>query len=240
GVARHEHRARPAALHQLDAPEAPEPAHLADRGVGSRQTAYPISEIRARLGRVLHDTLLTECLDRRDRGRASEWMTRVGEPSGEVLAPYPLAKARPDDHRSERDVPGGDPLCDREDVRDDVPVVTREPASRAAEAGHDLVEDEQDSVAVADLADGLKVAVRRRDDSVRTGDRLEEHRRDRLRAFVLEDLLEMRRARADWTGIRMPGRAAIRVRVEHADDAGHPRLVRPATGIAGERDGAGR
>ena len=50
----------------------------------------------------------------------------------------------------------------------------------------------------------------------------------------------MRRARADWTGIRMPGRAAIRVRVEHADDAGHPRLVRPATGIAGERDGAVR
>ena len=71
------------------------------------------------------------------------------------------------DHRAERDVARVDPLRDGDDVRDDVPVLAREPPPGAAEAGHHLVEDQQDPVAVADLADRLEVAVGRRDDPVR-------------------------------------------------------------------------
>ena len=48
----------------------------------------------------------------------------------------------------------------------------------------------------------------------------------------------MRRARAHRARIRMARGAAIRVRVEHPDDAAHARFVRPAARIAGQHDGA--
>ena len=54
-------------------------------------------------------------------------------------------------------------------------------------------------------------------------------------ALVLEDLLEMRCAGADGARIGMADRAAIRVRVEHADDARDAGLDGPAARIAGER-----
>ena len=167
-------------------------------------------------------------------------MPRIREPAGEELVAHPVGDMRPEDHRAERDVARVDPLRHRDDVRDDVPVLAREPAAGPAEARHHLVEDEQDPVAVAHLADRLEVAVRRRDDAVRPGHGLQEHRGDGLRPLVLEDLLEVRRARADRARIGMPGGAAVRVRVEHADDAGHPGLVRPPPRVAGQRDSAER
>ena len=58
--------------------------------------------------------------------------------------------------------------------------------------------------------------------------------------FVLEDLLEVRRAGADRARIGMAGGAAVRVRVEHPHDAGDAGLRRPAARVAGERDRARR
>src|SRR5205085_11439673 len=78
-----------------------------------------------------------------------------------------------------------------------------------------------------------------RDYAVRARDRLQDHGRDRVRALVLEDLLEVRRARTDRAGIGVARRAAIRVRVEHAHDAGPPGLGGPAARVAGERPRAG-
>ena len=94
-------------------------------------------------------------------------------------------------------------------------------------------------MAVARLADRLQVPVRRNDHPVRTGDRLENHGGDRLRPLVHEDLLEVRPARADGARLRMAGRAAIRVGVEHPHDAGEARLGGPAARIAGQRDRPG-
>ena len=93
-------------------------------------------------------------------------------------------------------------------------------------------------MAVADLAHRLEVTGRRRDDAVRPGHGLEDHGGDVLRPFVLEDLLEVRRARADRARIGMPRRAAVRVRVEHADHPGNARLGGPAAWIARRRDRA--
>ena len=146
-------------------------------------------------------------------------MAGVGEPAGEEPVAHLVDDLAAGDHRAERHVARVDPLRDGDDVRDDVPVLAGEPAARAAEAGHHLVEDQQDPVAVADLADRLQVAVGRQDDPVRPGDRLEDDRRDRVRALVLEDLLEVRRARADRARIGVARRAAVRVRVEHPHDA---------------------
>ncbi len=167
-------------------------------------------------------------------------MARVGEPAGEELSTYPVRNVPPEDHRPERDVSRVDALRHRDDVRDDVPVLTRKPAAGSAESRHHLVEDEQDPVPVAHVPNRLEVAVGGRDDSVRSGHGLQEDRCDGLRTFVLEDLLEMRGARADRARIGVPGRTAVRVRIEHADDAGHPRLVRPAARVARQGDSAER
>src|SRR5439155_488328 len=80
----------------------------------------------------------------------------------------------------------------------------------AAEAGHHLVADEHDPVPVADLTDRLQVAVGRDDDPIRPGDRLEDHGGDGVRALVLEDLLQVRRAGAHGAGIGMARGAAVR------------------------------
>ena len=136
-------------------------------------------------GGVLDHALLPERLDRRDARGAGERVARVGEPTGEEAVLDRLVDVVAHGHRAERDVAGVDPLRGRDDVRDDVPVVAGEPAARAAPARHHLVEDQQDPVAVADLADRLQVAVRRDDDPVRPGDRLEDDRGDRVRPLVL-------------------------------------------------------
>src|ERR1700752_304593 len=51
-----------------------------------------------------------------------------------------------------------------------------------------------------------------------TGGALGDPPRDCVCALVLEDLLQVRRARVDGARVGMAGRAAIRVRVEHAHD----------------------
>ncbi len=167
-------------------------------------------------------------------------MARVGETAGEEAVAQLICDRLRDDHRAERHVPRVDPLGDREDVRDDVPVVAGEPLAGAPEAGHHLVADQQDPVLVAGLADRLEVAVGRDDDPVRADDRLEDHRGDRLWSLVLEDLLEMRPAAADRARIRMAGGAAVGVGVEHSHDAGDARLGVPAAWVAGEGDRTGR
>ena len=91
-----------------------------------------------------------------------------------------------------------------------------------------------------DLADRLEVAVGRVDEAVRADDGLHDHGGDGVRALVLEDLLQVRAARADGARVGMAGGAAIRVRVEDARDARDAGLGEPATRIAGERDRAAR
>ena len=109
-----------------------------------------------------------------------------------------------------------------------------EPPSGAAEAGHHLVENEQDAVAVAHLADRAQVAVRRHDDPVRARDRLEDDGGDGFRVLVGEDLLEVRSARADGARIRVAGGTAVLVRIQEPDDSRDPRLGGPAPRVAGQ------
>jgi hypothetical protein len=72
----------------------------------------------------------------------------------------------------------GEALGAGEDVRQHVPFLGGEAGAQAPEAGDHLVEDEQDAVLVADLAQALEVALGRRQDARGARDRLHDHRRD--------------------------------------------------------------
>jgi hypothetical protein len=103
-------------------------------------------------------------------------MTAVRESACEVLVADPVGDVLPEDHRRQRDIARVDALGDDEDVRHDVPVLAGEPFAGAAEAGDHLVADEENSVAVADLADRLEVAIGGNDDPVRPDDGFEDDR----------------------------------------------------------------
>ena len=69
-------------------------------------------------------------------------------------------------------------------------LVGAERRARSPEAGDDLVEDEKDAVAVADVAQPLEVPDGRNEDAGRSGDWFDDHRGDRVRPAIANDLLE--------------------------------------------------
>ncbi len=109
-------------------------------------------------------------------------------------------------------------------------MVDGKPATRPPEACHDLIADHQDVVAGADLAHALDVAVRRDEDPVGAHDRLEEDRRDRVRALVADDVLEALEALGHRPRLLLAPAVGVRV----ADDADEAGLVRPAAGVPGQ------
>ena len=70
-------------------------------------------------------------------------------------------------------------------------MVDGEPLAGAPEAAHHLVSDQQDAVAVAQLAHAWQIAFGRDDDAVGAGHALQQDGGDRLRSFVLDDLFQV-------------------------------------------------
>ena len=80
--------------------------------------------------------------------------------------------------RAHRDGAVGDALGGEHDIRRDAEIVDGEGRAEAAEAGDDLVEDQQDAVLVADLAQLLEIALGRDQHAGGAGDRLDDDRGD--------------------------------------------------------------
>ena len=128
-----------------------------------------------------------------------------------------------------------------DDVGDDVVVLDAEPLPRPAPGGHDLVRDEEDPVLIAELAQALHVALRRRDDPVGADDRLDDDGGNRLGVVVHELLFEngKRLLPALLLVLGAEG-AAVRIRTEEVHHAGDARLGGPAARISRQRDGPRR
>lgn len=75
-----------------------------------------------------------------------------------------------DEHCSQRSVAAGDSFAGENHVRLDAPMLNGEGLARAAEAGHDLVGDEQDVVLAADFGDPRGIALWRRGGAERCAD----------------------------------------------------------------------
>ena len=181
-VERDEHLARLAVLHELDAPEAAEPAHVADRRVPLRERAQRARRDTRPSSAAFSTTPSSwnASIDATAEAQASGWPAYVSPP-GKNLPRTQSASGSRMIIAPSGTYPELIPFATVMMSGHDVPVLAREPAPGAAEAGHDLVEDQQDAVPVADLADRLEIAVGRRDDPVRPRHRLEDHRGDRVR-----------------------------------------------------------
>ena len=100
-----------------------------------------------------------------------------------AVAPHPRA-LRPEglgdlgggEHRPHREVPAGDALGARQDVRLEPEPGGREPVAAPSEAGDDLVGHEQDARLAADPPGRLEVALGRGEDAAGPDDRLAEER----------------------------------------------------------------
>ena len=92
------------------------------------------------------------------------------------------------DHRAERGVAGGHALGAGDDVGLVAEALGAEHVAEPAEGADHLVGDQQHVVLVADLADPLEVAGRRREAAAGVLHRLEEDRRDGVGALELDRL----------------------------------------------------
>src|SRR2546421_5723521 len=182
-------------------------------------------------GGAIDEPVLAVGLDRRDAGGARERVPAVRRADPEHVVVEVAGDLLADDGAAERHVPGGDAFRKGHDVGYDALVVRAEPLPSPAEAGHDLVEHEEDPVFVAELAQALQVAVGRNEDAGRAGYRLDEDRRDVLGALVPDHLFDMRKR---LLHIAAEDRA-VRVRVEEVHHAGDPGLGGPAAVVAAQR-----
>ena len=85
----------------------------------------------------------------------------------------------------------GHALGHRDHVRQDVEALRGERRAEPPETGDDLVEDQQDAVARADLAQPLEIAARRDQHARRARHRFDDHRGDRARIVECDQALEL-------------------------------------------------
>ncbi len=186
--------------------------------------------------------LALEDLERRQRRGAGERVAGVGVTVKEGLqlgevAEERLVDALAGERRGERQVAAGEALRDAHEVGRDVLLLAGEHRPRAAEAGGDLVADQQHAVLVAQLAHGAQVAVGVREDARGAlHERLDDDRRD-----VPGVLAQQRRHVLAVAGLGLPGLEQQRaeVRVEEVDAADRDRADRVAVVAVAQADEAG-
>ena len=186
---------------------------------------------RPEAGGVLDEAVLLVHGDRRERGGQADRVAAVRQAAVEHLRLEVLGDRGPHRDGTQGQVRAGQALGHRHEVRGHAPLVDGEPVAGPPEAGHDLVGDHQDAVAVADLADAGDVAVRRDEDAVGAHDRLEEDGRDGPGALVADDVLEALQGLTDRSRLGLAPAVGVRI----ADDADDARLVGPAARVAGQR-----
>ena len=140
---------------------------------------------------VVHHPLVLHGGDGRHRGRAGQGVSGVGEPAGVGAVGEGVVDRVTDRHAPEGHVARGDALGEGQQIRHNIEIVDTEPLPGAAEAGHHLVGDEDDAVAVADLPHARHIAGRGHHDAGGAGNRFQDDRGDRCRALVGDESLEV-------------------------------------------------
>ena len=209
-----------------------------DRGVLLLQLLELLLEVLPVLGGLLDQVVLLVDLDVGDAAGAGQGVAAVGQAAGELALLEEVPDLLGPDGGPQLHVAGGDALGRGQDVGLDVEVLDAEPLAGPAPAGHDLVDDQQDAVLVAELAQALHVALRRDDDAVGPHDRLHDDGGHALGVVVHELFLEHGQGLLPALLLVLGAeRVAVGVGAEEVHHAGDARLGGPAARVAGQGDG---
>ena len=176
----------------------------------SLQRVHGVGPVVADLLRAGQQPLPLVDLLRGDPGRASHRVRRVGVAVEQLDRALGTVHERVVDlgarrHGTHRHGAVREPLCHRDHVRRDAEELRPERCAQPPEAGDHLVEDQQDAVFRADLAQPLQVALRGNQHAGRAGHRFDDDGCDVAGIVQRNDALEV------VGEMRAPGRLAARV-----------------------------
>ena len=152
-----EERRAVARVDELDPEQEAAPAHLADDVQVAHRSLELGPERRPALADVLDEPARVELVEHREPDRARKRRAVPGVPVLELARPVRerLVDVLRTEHRGERRVARAEPLAAGHDVGLDRQLLVREPAAGAADAGDDLVEADEESVALAALGESV-------------------------------------------------------------------------------------
>ena len=180
--------------------------------------------VRREFGRALEQVLVAIDVEHRGGRGTSQWMSRIGVAVEQVdgaLRPVHQAVEHvlANEHATHRHRGVGDALGHRHQVGNDAELLGGEARTQAAEAGDDLVEDQQDAMLVADLAQPLEVALGRRQVAGRAGAGLDDNGGDVGGIVQTDDAFQRVGELRAVLGLALRERILRQVRVRHVVDA---------------------
>ena len=182
-----------AILHQLDGLEQSAAAHVADVMVVAEALAQPSHQRLALRFHIGEQVVAPDDPLHGERSGAGQRMAQVGMPVLEEAGALfeGLEHLLAHENGPDRREAAAEPLGDGHQVGRDAFLLAGMQRARAAHAAHHLVQDQQDAVAVADLAHALEVAFDRGNASGRRApDRFGHEGHDGIRAELLDLVFE--------------------------------------------------
>ena len=178
---------------EFEALDEADAAGVADYFVSVFHVGESVGELGTSFAGVLDEVFAFDDLEVLEAGGDSAGMGGVGVHVAPGLfgsAGEGVADAAVGDAAAEGEVSAGDAFGEGDDVGLGVDDFGAEPLAETSEAGDDLVEDEDDAVAVADLSDHWPVVFGRHDTTQRLRDRLTDDGRYRVRPLANNRLLD--------------------------------------------------
>src|SRR6185503_7605278 len=185
---------------------------------------------RAHAPRVVNQFVFLVDSDRRDCGSAGKRMTVVSKAAVENILLKMISDLPSHTNCAQRDISARQTLRHRHQIRHDLPMIDREPFTRATKARHHFISDQQDAVLVAKIAQPLHVAVRRDEYAVSPGNWFDDQCSDGLWSFELENFFGAR----EHVFRRVPTFLNAMIEIGNAEDARNSRFGGPPAWIARE------
>src|SRR4051794_5604605 len=154
-----------AVSYNLEPLKQPAAAYAADKWMIAEPLLQTPREMLALLADIGEQAVAPNDPLHRKRGGAGERMTGISVAMLESAGTVGNGLEDPvlQQYRADRPIAAAQSLCNRENIRADAFLLAGMQGAGSAHAAHHFVEDEQNSMAVADLAHALKIAWYRRD-----------------------------------------------------------------------------
>mmetsp|Transcript_85553 Transcript_85553/g.228866 ORF Transcript_85553/g.228866 Transcript_85553/m.228866 type:complete len:228 (-) Transcript_85553:615-1298(-) len=171
-------------------------------------------------------------LDTLIRASHGHWMRLVRRPPAQRIGVEPLLQVLAQAHHGNRRQPCRQSLGAGQNIRHDAgEMLKREKLTGTTEAHHDLIENQQNLVLVAQRPDPLQISRRRHQRPIGPYDRLKHDGRNRIRPFHLDLLFQGLQASSGGRLVRGSPAEPQRLRVENLHESAAAGLRKPSPEI---------